>query len=304
MVHRCLFFGVLCCSSLAFSSYYAFFNPLTFVEERKIVHFEGDYGKSGGATVSKSGINLEKMHYAEGDASFYFTGYIGDENSLTLQLGMNYIDLGWNNNPYFTKNQYPYGITSLTWISKGLAKWRWLFSSGVAVDTTSFNFGKTAVYYATVWGRYTQLENLGIHLGFFGYYGVSNGYVLPILGLDGWLSRNVQITAIFPMEVSLNLHMSPNWITSILCTPLGGPYRFPRKIQGGFDGYESGIFKIYSTVLEWDLRFEKGATLVLGIGGGWNFGGWIQLETYNKQNHLSYNIDGAPYARAFASFTF
>ncbi len=291
-------------SSSLWASDYTFLNSDMFVREKKVFHFEADYGKVAPAKITTRNAFGTKTHYGEGNSSIYFSHFLNNENSLTWQLGANYLDLGWEDNPHFNKDQYTYGIGSLSWISHSIEKWRFVINGGVALDATSFNFGQSAVYYGMLWGRYAQHENLGINLGFFAYYGIRNGYVLPILGIDWAMSPKWKLNAVFPIDASLNYHFATNWMTSLLATALGGPYRFPRKIHAGVGDYQDGIFKIYSTVLEWDLSFVQKDLLEIGFGGGWNFGGWIQVSDDYNHNKRYYDFNGAAYARLFASLTF
>ena len=113
-----------------------------------------------------------------------------------------------------------------------------------------------------------------------------------------------ELQAVFPIDLSLNYHFVKNWVTSIVATSLGGPYRFPRKMHDGIGQFEDGIFKIYSTVVEWDLKFVQKNLLQIGAGAGWNFGGWIQMSTENNHHKQYYDFNGAAYARLFATLTF
>ncbi len=282
---------------------YIFLNSDMFVREEKVWHFEADYTKVRPAKITTGPVFGTKTHYSEGDTALYFSHFLNKENALTWQVGANYIDLGWHDNPHFSKNQYTYGLTSLTWISHTIDRWRWVINGGVAVDATTFNFGQSAVYYTTLWGRYAQTENIGANLGFFAYYGAKNGYVLPILGIDWKISPKWQLNAVFPIDASLNFHFNPHWILSVMATSLGGPYRFPRRIHGGDGVYHDGIFKIYSTVVEMDLTFVQKRMLEIGVGGGWNFGGWIQMSNPDNHDKRYYDFNGAGYGRVFATIT-
>ncbi len=285
------------------ASDYTFLNPDMFVLEKKVWHLEADFAKVGSAKITTD-HNLGKTNYGEGNASVYFSHFLNKENSLTWQIGANYVDLGWDSNPVFNKNQYTYGITSLTWISHSLLKWRWVINGGVALDATTFNFGQSAVYYTMLWGRYEERENLGVNLGLFAYYGIKNGYVLPILGIDWKIAPKWQLNAVFPIDASLNYNFATHWIASIVATSFGGPYRFPRRIHDGVGKYDDGVFKVYATVLEGDLAFIQKRFIEIGVGGGWNFGGWIQVSESNNHNKRYYDFDGAAYGRLYATVTF
>ena len=283
---------------------YTFLNADTFVAQDKVFHFEADYGRVAPAKITTGDVFGTKMHYSEGNSALYFSHFLDKENALTWQVGANYTGLGWDENPRFTGNNYTYGIGSLTWISHALNHWRWVVNGGVAVDTYTFNFGRSAVYYSMLWGRYQHLEDLGIHIGFFAYYGAKNGYVLPILGLDYQFTPKLELKAVFPIDISLNYRFVRHWMTSLIFTSLGGPYRFPRKMHGGIGEFHNGVFKVYSTVLEWDLKFLQDDVFKIGAGAGWNFGGWIQTSTSDNHDKKYYHFNGAAYGRVYATLTF
>ena len=290
--------------SLLWGTDYSFLNEETFVTQKSLWHFESDYSKVGGAKITNSNVSGSKLHYSEGNASMYFSHFLNNENALAWQVGANYVDIDWDQNPRFTGNNYLYGITSLSWISNSIEKWRWIINGGLSLDTNTWNFGKSAVYYTTLWGRYQQRSNLGLHMGFFAYYGALNGYVLPILGLDWWPSCKWEIKAVFPIDASINYHFTKHFTTSILTTSMGGPYRFPRRAHDGIDSFEDGIFEIYSTTVEWNLKCAEKDWFSLGAGGGWDFGGWMQISDSHNHHKKYYNFNGAPYGRIFGTLTF
>jgi hypothetical protein len=303
---RPAFFSAVLLGSSLYASDYTFLNEDLFVREKCVFHFEADFGQVGSAKVT-SGLHGHgtSLNYGEGNSSLYFSHFLNQENSLTWQAGANFVNLGWKNNPNHFKNEYTYGISSLTWISHSLERWRWVLNGGVAVDATTFNFGRSGVYYTMLWGRYAQTEHLGVHLGFFGYYGTHNGYMLPILGVDWQIAKRWEFKGVFPIDLSLTFDITRQLKASILATSLGGPYRFPRRIHGGNDTeFGDGIFKIYSTVLEADLKFIQKNFFQIGAGGGWNFGGWLQLTGSHNHHKTYYQFDGAAYARVFGTLTF
>ena len=283
---------------------YAFLNEDTFIDQEHILHIESDYSVVGSASFENSHLQNTKLNYSEGNASAYFTHFFDQENALVWQVGANYVGLGWKDNPVFTQDNYAYGITSLGLVSHSLEKWKWIINGGVAVSAKTFNFGQSGVYFTTLWGRYEQRKNLGVHLGFFAYYGALNGYVLPILGLDWKPAPKWELKAIFPLEASLTHHFTDFFTSSVLATSLGGPYRFPRRIQGGIGEDQNGIFKVFSTAMEWNLQFAIENFCSLGAGGGYDFGGWIQVANEHSHHKRYYNFNGAPYARIFGSITF
>lgn len=297
-------FMFLSCLSYLQATDYSFLNDEAFVRQSEIWHFESDFSKIAPAKMTTSGVKGSKLRYSEGNGSMYFSHFLNNENALAWQAGVNYTDIDWKDNPRFTGSSYLYGITSLSWISYSVERWRWVINGGVSFDTKTWNFGKSGVYFTTLWGRYEQKDNLGLHLGFFAYYGALNGYVLPILGFDWYPSPSWEIKGVFPIDASVNYKFAKYFTTSLLATSMGGPYRFPRRAHGGIDSFDNAIFKIYSTAVEWDIKFTQKDLISIGIGAGWDFGGWIQIASENGMHKKYYDFDGAAYGRAFLALTF
>jgi len=296
--------GLFCYASIAWGTDYSFLNEDVFVKQNILWHFESDYSKVAAAKITTDDVFGTRLHYSEGNGSVYFSHFLNQENALAWQIGANYVDIDWDQNPRFTSNNYIYGITSLSWISNSIDRWRWVVNGGVAVDVRTWDFGKSAVYYTTLWGRYAALKNVGVHIGFYGYYGALNGYVLPILGVDWQITRKWELKAVFPVDASINYRFNPHLTTSLLATSMGGPYRFPRRVHGGVDGFKDGIFKVYSTTVEWNLKFNQKEFFSVGAGGGWDFGGWIQIADSHNRHKKYYNFNGAAYGRVFGTLTF
>ncbi len=288
----------------AFATDYAFLTEDTFVQQDFMCHFASDYSYIGDASFKKPQHKNYNLQYSEGNASLFFSHFLDKENALTWEIGANYIGLDWMHNPHFTGTQYVYGLTSLSWVSYAIDKWRWVINGGVAVDTKTFNFGRSAVYYTTLWGRYQQSKEVGVHIGYFAYYGARNGYVLPILGIDWCPTQEWEIKAILPLDASVNYHFKKYYTAALLATSMGGPYRFPRRIHEGEGPYTDGIFKVYSTAVEANLEYKQGDNFSIGAGGGYDFGGWVQIADSHNHRKNYYNFNGAPYGRIFASCTF
>ena len=295
--------GIVCYASpLVAIVHDPFLQEQTFVTKGQTWHVEGDYSILGRASIEHA---TQKMHYREGNISLFASHFFHEEHALSWQLGMHCIDLGWHQNPYFSKQSYPYMLSSVNWISQAVAKWRWKMGAGVSFNAETFLFGPSAVYYGTLWGRYTQNSTLDLHLGFFGYYGVHNGYLLPILGVDWWMAPAWQLRAIFPQEVGVRYHPTHSLVASLLATSMGGPYRFPYRIdQGITQETDFGIFKVFSTAVELNLELHFDEIFRMGAGGGYDFGGFVlTMNAQARHKHYSF-FDGAPYARFFASATF
>lgn len=276
-----------------------------FADKRHHFHFESDFAAMGNATFRDPDvIKHSHMQYAEGTTSLFYNHFVTENNAIVAQAGLNYTHLGWDKNPRFKGENYYYGIASLSWVSYAIEKWRWVINGGMSFDADKWDIGNSGVYYALLWGRYQYTPTFAMHMGFFGYYSGRNGYLLPVLGMDWWWTSRWEFNLIFPLETSVNYHFTKHWAASLMYTSFGGPYRFPRRAHDGIGKYENGIFEVYSTGIEADIRFKNSQCVKAGLGAGYNFGGWIMIKDKHNHHARYYKFDSSPYGRVYLAFSF
>ena len=223
---------------------------------------------------------------------------------MSWKVGYSFLDFNWLKNPRFREHDYHFVNASLGWVSTSVKDWRWILSTGVSVDAQTFDFGHSGVYYGMMWGRYSFSPTIGMHIGWAGYVGVENGYMLPIVGIDWQVGQHWRFNGIFPINLSIEYLFNKNWSTALEVASFGRPYRFPMRIHGGNEHFRNGIFEVYSKGLELDLKFHTGNAFRASVGGGWNFGGWILIKNHDNSHAKYYKYDGAPYAQGKLEFTF
>lgn len=269
-------------------------------------HLDTDVGWIGSAKVRSPG-SVKGSHINNGSAfaSFYYSHFVNETNALSWQLAYNYLHFGWKANPRFSQENFHYGIASLAWISHSMEDWRWVVMGGVTANLQMLDeFGKSAVGYTLVWGRFAYELTFGVHVGFFGYAGVQNGLLLPILGIDWMISDKWKINAVLPLELSLDYTLAKRWLASLSFATFGGPYRFPWRYKGGTEKFKDGIFKFYSRGVDLSLTYTYETTVTGRVAAGYNFGGWILIKDRHDRHSRYYKYDGAPYAIAEFSITF
>jgi hypothetical protein len=275
-----------------------------FIDRAYNWHVDGEYRIVGEQEFKNHGKTAHShVHYADAAASLYFTHTLTENNDLSWQLGYQYMKFDWDKNPRFRDDDFNYGIFSVALISTSAEQWRWVVNPGVAFDLETFNFGQSAVGYLLLWGRYQQSDILGLHIGFFGFYGAKNGYMMPVLGFDWEMSDRWSLHAIFPLDFSLNYAFNDTFSAALAYTGFGRPYRFPWRAHGGKGRFHDPIVEVFASGLELDLNMEMGC-FTAGIGAGWNFGGWILIKDHDNHHGNYYDFKGAPYAQVNAGFTF
>lgn len=283
---------------------YALITDYCFVDKRTPFHFSGEYRDVGKAKFRTHSVRGSHATYEDAHAFFYYSHYLNSNNSLSWQVGYSFLDFNWLKNPRFHESDYHFANASLAWVSTSLRNWRWIISTAVSVDAQTFDFGKSGVYYGLMWGRYQYSPTIGMHLGWAGYVGVENGYLLPIAGIDWQAATKWRINAIFPINFSIEYYINRYWKTTLEIATFGRPYRFPIRIHGGVGQFRNGIFEVYSIGTELDIKFHTGSAFWASVGGGWNYGGWILIKNHDNEHGKYYKFNGAPYVQGKIAFSF
>ena len=283
---------------------YELITDYRFVDKKHPVHFDGEFRDIGKAEFRTHPIQGTHATYQDAHAFLYYSHYLTPDNSLSWKVGYSYLEFDWKQNPRFTEDAYNFANASLGWVSTSLEDWRWILATGASVDATTFDFGESGVYYGLMWGRYSFSPNIGMHIGWAGYVGVENGYVVPIIGIDWQQGKRWHFNGIFPLNLSIEYQCNKYWSTSLEVATFGRPYRFPMRVHGGIGRFHNGIFEVYSKGLELDVKFNTGSCFWASFGGGWNFGGWILIKDHENHHGKYYKFDGAPYVQGKLAFSF
>jgi len=273
-----------------------------FVDPDHPIHVAGRYRQIGSAEFEKR--SRGDLHYADGYGAAFFTHFFNIDNSLSLGLGYDYMHLGWDKNPRFGQENFQYATASLGYVSTALEKWRWIINAGATVEANHLDFGRTGVYHTMLWGRYAFNQCCGWHVGLLGWYGVMNGYAMPIFGFDWKMNQYWTANVIYPLDFSLNFAFNDHWSLEAAFSGFGGPYRYPRRANEGRGGFHDPIFEVYSKGADLNLLYKYDHFLRVALGGGWNFGGWIFIKDHHNHKGKYFKYNSAPYAQGTVAFTF
>jgi hypothetical protein len=286
------------------SSSYVLITDYGFIDHKHPVHLDGEYRQVAPAKFRTHSVHGSHEKYADARARLFYSHDITPDNTLSWGACYSYLKFDWPDNPRFRGDDYNFAGASLAWVTTSLADWRWILGTAFTVDASSFDFGKTGVYYGLMWGRCHHSDQLGLHLGWFGFAGVRNGYLLPIVGADWKWNKHWKLNAIFPVDLSLHYNFTDQWSLVLAGKTFGRPYRFPIRAHDGIGRFKNGIFQVYSSGAELDLNYTLGNKVTAEIGGGWNFGGWIFVENSQGHHGKYFKYNGAPYAQANVAVTF
>lgn len=278
-----------------FSDYY-------FVDPDRHWHAEGAYRWVAEAQFEKS--KWHHINYSDSDLSLYYTQFFDDENTLTYGVGYDYLRLKWDQNPRFNQTNFHYLVGSLGFVSTTLERWRWIINTGFSVDAARMDFGPSAVYHAMLWGRYQFIDQIGIHMGALGWYGVKNGRGFPVFGFDWRFNDKWSGNAIFPIDYSITYSFDESWSLETAYASMGGPYKYPRRAHHGTAGFRDPIFFVYSNGVDLTLKYKFEHLLRVALGIGWDFGGWVYIKDHESHHGKYYHFKSAPYAQGTVALTF
>ncbi|MES2121174.1 MAG: hypothetical protein V4492_00170 [Chlamydiota bacterium] len=275
-----------------------------FVDKKHPVHLDLEFRGIGKAKFRTDSVKGSHETYADAHAFAYYSHYLTPDNSLSWKVGYSYLKFNWLRNPRFRGDNYNFASASVGYVSTSIKDWRWILGTGVSVSADSLNFGQTGVYYGLMWGRYRFADNIGMHVGWAGYVGVKNGYVLPIIGIDWSVGNHWRFYGIFPVNLSIKYLFNNYWATAIEVASFGRPYRFPMRVHEGKGRFKNGIFEVYSYGVELDLIYQNGNAVSASAGVGWDVGGWVLIKDHANNHGKYYKYNGAPYAQGKLTCTF
>ncbi len=273
-----------------------------FIDPDRPWHVESRYRAVGKAQFKSH--RRGNVNYSDADAAVFYTQFFNDENSLTYELGYDFLRFDWSKNTRFSETNFNYLIGSLGYVSTTLDRWRWIVNAGFSVDACRLNFAKSAAFHGMLWGRYHFADCCGVHVGILGWYGVLNGHAWPIFGFDWKFNDRWSTKAIFPWEYLLNYAFDDNWSLEAGYSTFGGPYRYPRRAHDGRKGFADPIFTVYSNGAELSLKYKFEHLLRASLGAGWDFGGWIYIKDHDNHRGKYFHYNSAPYAQGNLELTF
>ncbi len=272
-----------------------------YLDPDRPTHVEARYRYVGPAKFKNHHGHVD---YSDGDAGLYFTQFLNEENSLSYELGYDYMQFKWKENPRFKQSNFNYVAGSLGYVSTTLYRWRWIVNAGFSVDATRLDFAKSGVGHALLWGRYQFADCCGVHVGMLGWYGILNGHAWPIFGFDWLFNDHWRANAIFPFDYSLTYAFDENWSLDLGYSNFGGPYKYPRRAHEGINGYHSPIITVFSNGVQLGLNYKFEHLLRASLGGGWDFGGRIFIKDHRNHHGKYYHYRSAPYAQGNLELTF
>ncbi|MBI5274699.1 MAG: hypothetical protein HY860_06585 [Chlamydiales bacterium] len=277
-------------------------NDYMFFNGKNHIELEG-YGNWVAPTpLTQEGFEGTSLHYSESGASGYAGWYPNKDNTLSLQAGYSRMHINWPQNPIFHKKNFNDLVLSLAWISDSVPNWRWVMDVGAHIDTEFFNFAKHTFYTGFLWGRFAYKPYMGIHYGVLGQVGVKGYSVLPIIGIDTFLSNRIQLAAVFPLDTAIYYYFTRNWKMALKWRSFGGWYRSNHRVSND-EPVPGALVNLYSSGFDGGIYYDNYELNVCAFGG-YDIGGWMFTQKPDKTDGKYFHFGGAPYVGAKLEFAF
>lgn len=264
-------------------------------DKKRPFKFEISYDYIGRSKIDKRQFRGQHIQFAEGYAEISSVFYYNEkyEEGLTAHFGYTDTLMDWKQNPFFDKTHFHNYNFRLGFFSKRPCDWLLLGFVQMNLDADHPDPAEYATYDGLFWGRYQWKEQWGLHLGFIALTGMKIDQVFPILGFDWHPSPKWCVNAAFPVDLSIEYHLTPNWTIELEGRVFNSRYRV-----GKHENLEKGLFQYRNGGAELGLDYHYSTWLKANAHVGYAFGGRLKIANrhYKNKRHLDYN--GAPYAGA------
>lgn len=268
------------------------------------VQIQGDWiGKS---KVNKTGYHGNIL-YAHAEADLTAVVWYNECCKEGVAIGLDYCftRLKWNDNPFFTRENYPALQLAATYFTERVPSWRWIAHFAFNIDADKWNFNDYAWYDLLLWGRYEYCEDFGLNVGIYAETGLKLDRVLPVLGIDWKINDCWMLNAVFPTNMSLVYTYNETWTFDLAVRIFSDRRRAGNGVpEGGTPGYTKAAWRYSNSGLELGANYNLCQWLKANIHAGYTLGG--NLKVANRHSHDSHRIkfDSAPYAGASLSVNF
>lgn len=268
------------------------------------LEFSGDcVGKS---KVDKDGYH-GNIYYAHAEADLTAVVWYNECCKEGVAIGFNYAytRLKWNDNPFFTRENYPAFQVSATYFTERVCNWRWIAHAAFNIDADKWNFDDYTWYDLLLWGRYEYCPDFGLNVGIYAETGLKLDRVLPVLGFDWKINDCWQLNAVFPTNMSLIYSYTDCWSFDAALRVFSDRRRAGHAVEEDpIPGFNKAVWRYSNWGLEGGVNYHLCNWLKANIHAGYAFGG--KLKVANRHTHDSHRVkfDGAPYAGASLSVNF
>lgn len=254
----------------------------------------GDYvGRAKLHNNNVPGTHMKFYTWAvEGTAVFYHDDEHGE--GLQALVGYDTVHLNWQNNPYFSQENYGEVFVGIGAFSKRIHKWVWQAQASMNMDTEHRNWNLYTNYDLLLWGRYTTCnEDINLHFGFWMQTGMKIDHIYPILGFDWAFSEDWKLNLVFPMNISLVYTLDESWNFAV-----AGRFFDIRRRVGYDEPLSQGLFQYHNAGAEFAANYQFCNWLKANAHVGYTFWGKFKVSNRENKDPVHFDIDSSWYAGA------
>jgi hypothetical protein len=262
--------------------------------------FTTSFDAIGNSKIDRGFFKGDNIRFAEASAEMgsivhYCPAYT-EALSIALRYTATYIK--WSENPWFDQEHFNTITFSLGGISKRIQNWFWRgqlsanFDAGSKFDAEYFN------YDFLLWGRYEYCQYVGIHVGLIVQTGMRLDRVYPIIGADWQISKDWKLNLIFPVNVSLEYTITPNWFFVLAGRNFDSRHRVKQH-----EALRGGLVKYQNVGAEVAIKYVI-SNMTANIHIGSTLGGHYRISNHNNHHPHHYYLKPACYAGGEVDFKF
>ena len=259
----------------------------------------GGYMPTAPANFSTREARGEKLTYNQGWAAFAYNHPFSPYWGLIFGSGWIGIDLDWQENPFFHENNFNYITFSVGGFNKALDDWIWTATISSYLDTEELDIAEFALYQGVLWGKYSICKPLEFDVGFIIEAGLNKTKIWPIIGFIYNFRKNLHLTAIYPIDVSLSYDFFD-------CLSAGGSLRFIRNRfrVSDLNPLPHAIFEYQTIGAEFDLNYSPFDFISIEAFVGSTLGGDLKIANRNDHDTKHFKFDGSLYGGVSGNINF
>lgn len=277
------------------------FSSLQMPVRQRAFTLRGSGDALGKAKIKHHGDHEGKIQYGHAEGEFDAVIYYNDchQEGISVGVGYEYSNLKWNQNCFFCKRDYNTAFLSTVFFTNRLPSWEWLFSANVNIDANNWEFNTYTSYDLLLWGRYEYNCHIGLHVGVYVETGMKLNLVLPVIGFDWKISDTLYLSAVYPLNISLNYTLNPRWTTAVAIRFFNDRHR-----AGECGLFYKALWRYCNTGLEAAINYNLCDRLTANLHVGYATGGRLRIS--NRHNHEAHHIrfNGCGYAGGAITLNF
>lgn len=258
-----------------------------------------EYYSVSPAKFRTSEVEGEKISYSQWETTFFYIQPLSTSYGMIFGAGYIGADVNWKENPFFREKLFNYVSMTAGAYTNAFPDWDWNTLISVLIDTEEFSLTEYALYQWTLEGEYTFCDWMVFHGGFILEAGLSKEKIWPIVGFEFLPWDDWKINAIFPLNISVEYAVTPNF-TAVAAV------RFLRNRHRVKDSeiYPQAIFEYRSTGAEFELSYHPFTWLSVTGFAGSTFNGDFKITNRNNHDAQHFKFNGSFYAGGNLNLSF